>query len=87
MKRPPSDRAPDEGPWELRSDLSVTRTLLWVAGASRRGEPKPEVHLYLYDRYWRLAEHCDRRGNRKKAARLFAKADPGGSKRAGQRGT
>jgi hypothetical protein len=50
------------GPWGLRGDLIVTRAILWVASARGVGEPKPEVHLYLYDRYSRLAEHYDRRG-------------------------
>jgi len=63
-----------EGPWGLRGDLIITNAILWVAGAGRVGEPKPEVHLYLYDRYSRLAEHYDHRGNKKKALRLRAKA-------------
>ena len=37
-----------EGPWGLRGDLIITNAMLWVAGAGRVGEPKPEVHLYLY---------------------------------------
>ena len=65
----------EEGPWGLRSDLIITNALLWVAGAGRVGEPTPEVHLYLYDRYSRLAEHYDRHGNKKKARRLRAKAE------------
>jgi hypothetical protein len=65
----------EEGPWGLRGDLIITNAILWVAGAGRVGEPKPEVHLYLYDRYSRLADHYDRRGNKKKALRLRAKAE------------
>jgi hypothetical protein len=34
----------------------------------------PEVHLYFYDRYWRLALHHERRGHREKARRLRVKA-------------
>jgi len=64
-----------DGPWALRGDLFVTNALLWVASARRTGEPKPEVHLYLYDRYSRLAEYYARRGNRKKATRLHEKAE------------
>jgi len=63
-----------EGPWGLRGDLIITNAILWVAGAGRVGEPRPEVHLYLYDRYWRLADYYERRGNRKKASRLRTKA-------------
>jgi len=66
---------PDDRPWGLRGDLLVTNALLWVATARRSGEPKPEVHLYLYDRYRRLAEYYARRGQRKKAARLHDKAE------------
>ena len=66
--------APDPGPWALRGDLVVTKALLWVAGAGRVGEPTLEVHLYLYDRYSRLADHYQRHGNRKKAASLHVKA-------------
>ena len=65
----------EEGPWQLRGDLIVTNAILWVVSARRVGEPKPEVHLYLYDRYSRLAEHYQRRGKRKKASRLRAKAE------------
>ncbi len=66
---------PDDGPWGLRGDLVVTHVVLWVASARRGGEPKPEVHLYLYDRYSRLAQYYERRGKRKKAARLHDKAE------------
>jgi len=65
----------EEGPWGLHGDLIITNAILWVAGASHMGKPKPEVHLYLYDRYWRLAEYYERRGNRKKASRFRAKAE------------
>jgi len=33
-----------------------------------------DVHLYLWDRYSRLAAYYQRRGNRRKASRLHAKA-------------
>ena len=66
---------PEDRPWGLRGDVIVTNALLWVVTVRRAGEPKPEVHLYLYDRYWRLAEYYERRGKRKKAAYLYAKAE------------
>jgi hypothetical protein len=65
----------EEGPWGLRGDLIITNAILRIVDARRVGEPKPEVHLYLYDRYSRLAEYYDRRGKRKKASRLRAKAE------------
>lgn len=72
---PGSTAHSEEGAWGLRGDLFITNALLWVAGAGRVGEPTPEVHLYLYDRYSRLAEHYDRRGYKKKALRLRAKVE------------
>ena len=53
---------PGDRPWGLRGDLVVTNVLLWVVSVRGTGEPKPEVHLYLYERYWRLAEYYERRG-------------------------
>jgi hypothetical protein len=52
-----------------------TRVLLWVASAGRDGEPTPDVHLYLYDRYWRLAEHHRSAGHVRRAATLHHKAE------------
>jgi hypothetical protein len=66
---------PDDGPWGLRGDLVVTNALLWVVSVRHAGEPRPEVHLYLYDRYRRLADYYQRRGKRKKAAGLYEKAE------------
>ena len=73
--KPKSVTHPEDGPWGLRGDVIITKAIFWVATARRAGEPKPEVHLYLYDRYSRLAEHYERRGRRKKASRLRAKAE------------
>jgi hypothetical protein len=61
--------------WKLRADLASARALLWVAGAGSRGEPTPEVHLYLYDRYWRLAQHHEHAGHARRAAALRRKAE------------
>ena len=36
---------------------------------------RPEVHLYLYDRYWRLAVHHERQGKLYRAAILRAQAE------------
>lgn len=71
----PATRRSGSGPWGLRADLITIRSLLWLAQARRGGEFQPEVHLYLYDRYWRLAEHYERRGNKRKALRLRIKAE------------
>src|SRR2546422_11359499 len=60
--------------WQLRFDLASARALLWVAPASGTGEVEPDVHLYLGDRYRRLADHHFRHGRRGRAERLDAKA-------------
>jgi hypothetical protein len=62
-------------PWRIRADLLSVRVLMWVAMASRRGELRSEVHLFLYDRYWKLAEIYERKGNHRKAGRLKKKAE------------
>jgi hypothetical protein len=33
------------------------------------------VHLYFYDRYWRLAHWYEEHGNKRRAIRLLAKAE------------
>ena len=66
--------ASKSGPWGLRTDLLTVHGLLWMARVRPGGEPRPEVHLYLYDRYWRLAEYHERRGRSKNASRLRMKA-------------
>ena len=68
-------RSDSDSAWKLRADLASARALLWVAGAGNRGEPTPEVHLYLYDRYWRLAKHHERAGHGRRAAALRRKAE------------
>ncbi len=64
-----------ESPWRLRFDLVSTRTLLWFAAAGRTGEPTPEVHRYLSDRYARLARYHERRGHERAARRLWESAE------------
>jgi hypothetical protein len=48
--------------WRWRADLITTLPLLWIASRGGLHEPPPAVHLYLHDRYFRLAEHHCRRG-------------------------
>jgi hypothetical protein len=64
----------DLSPWRLRYDLLSTHVLLAVANAGGVGTPRPEVHLFLGDRYERLAEHHRRRGARDRAQALAEKA-------------
>ena len=53
----------------LRLKLGWAYALLWVAGAGRTGEAKPEVHLYLADLHFRLAAAFDASGKRSAAER------------------
>ena len=62
------------GVWELRYDVWSIRVLAAVAIARRAGTLKPDVHLFLGDRYQRLADHHGRRGARTRARRLAEKA-------------
>jgi hypothetical protein len=62
------------GVWQLRYDVLSIRVLAAVAIARRAGTLKPEVHLFLGDRYDRLADHHRRRGARRRARRLAEKA-------------
>jgi hypothetical protein len=61
--------------WQLRLDVLWVLALVRVFTAGRGGEPKPEVHLFLGDRYWRLADYYAERGRKQKALRLRAKAN------------
>ena len=61
--------------WQLRFDLVTAQALLWVALVGRDAEPTPQAHLYLFDRYRRLADHKRRLGRVEAARRLQAKAD------------
>jgi hypothetical protein len=56
--------------WRLRLDIAWTRAFIWVADPMRNQQLNPEVHLYLADRYGRLAKWYDRAGCRAKA-RLY----------------
>jgi hypothetical protein len=64
-----------ESPWRLRFDLASTRVLLWFAGAGRIGDPTPEVHRYLSDRYARLATCHEARGRQAAAHRMWECAE------------
>ena len=71
--------------WRCRADLVTTLPLLWVASRGGLREPPPAVHLFLWDRYVRLAEHHSRRGHRRTAMRLHRKAEAH-YRRSGHRG-
>jgi hypothetical protein len=60
---------------QLRLDIAWISLLISLFTAGNRGEAKPEVHLFLGDRYWRLAEFHALKGAKQKAAQLRAKAE------------
>jgi hypothetical protein len=64
-----------ESRWRLRVDVTSTRALLWIATVGRQVELRPEVHVFLYDRYWLLAQIHEKNGNVARARRLKRKAE------------
>lgn len=61
-------------PWRVRLDLLSANILLWIASAGRTDELRPEVHLFLYDRYWRLSTYYEQRCDPERAARYRTRA-------------
>jgi hypothetical protein len=60
--------------WRLRYDVLSVRVMLLLVGGITQADLKPEVHLFLGDRYERLADHLARRGSMDRANRLSDKA-------------
>ncbi len=56
-----------ESLWSLRFDLVSAKLLVWVASIGRDVDLRPETHLYLFDRYSRLAQVYSRRGREARA--------------------
>ena len=65
----------EPSPWRLRFDIGSTLALVWIANPTGRRPLNPEVHLYLADRYGRLARHHRLRGNTRRGARLEREAE------------
>ena len=62
--------------WRLRYDLFTVHALLRAAQAFSAGsQPRPEIHLFLADRYERLSIVHQRRGNSVRARELADKAE------------
>jgi len=62
-------------PLRLRLDLAWAKGLLWLVSSGRFATPKPEAHRFMFDRYWRLADHHERNGAARRAARLRTLAE------------
>jgi hypothetical protein len=65
----------EESILKLRADVGWILALVWVAKAGRAGEPQPQVHYHLGDRYWRLSERYKAKGYLRRAQILSAKAE------------
>ena len=61
--------------WRLRYDVVSVRAMLFIVGGIGRTDLRPEVHLFLGDRYGRLADHSAIHGASARANRLYAKSD------------
>ena len=70
MRTSPSDTI-----WRLRVDLVSAKALLFVGSSAAEEEIEPDVHLFFYDRYWRLATLYEKAGRRRRAAKLRARAE------------
>ena len=66
---------PEESVWKLRFDVATAKVVVWILSGGHDVELADDSHLYLFDRYSRLADHYRRRGHNKRAHRLQAIAD------------
>ena len=66
--------APRIAIWRLRMDVAWIHVIRRMVDPAGRRQLNPEVHLYLADRYARLAQCYDGLGNQKKTARFKEKA-------------
>ena len=60
--------------WRLQADVAWGRALLSIATMHEGAIIRPEIYLFLGDRYWRLARRDFLRGRQKDAERLVRKA-------------
>lgn len=60
--------------WQLRYDIVSVRAMLLLVGGVHQEDLKPEIHLFLGDRYERLADAAARHGAKSRAFRLEEKA-------------
>ena len=65
---------PEASVWQLRWDVASTKALEWLVHPAVLEVTHPEVHLFLADRYGRLARYHSRRGHSRRANELDLKA-------------
>ena len=61
--------------WHLRWDIATTWALVRFVSPLGDRALRPEVHLFLADRYGRLAEHHRKAGHHRRALVLDRKAE------------
>ena len=64
-----------ESIWRLRLDLASAKALMFVGASLSDEDVDPDVHLFFYDRYWRLAALHERAGHKRRAATLRTRAE------------
>jgi hypothetical protein len=60
--------------WRLHADIAWGRSLLAIATMHERASVRPDIFLFLGDRYWRLARRHFVEGRQRDAQRLVRKA-------------
>jgi hypothetical protein len=61
--------------WRLRLDLASAKALILVGSSPSEADIDPNVHLFFYDRYWRLASLHEKAGRTQRAAALRVRAE------------
>jgi len=61
-------------PWEARADIVLGHGLRVLASGTF-AEARPDIYLFLADRYWRLADWHAAKGHERRARRLRARGD------------
>jgi hypothetical protein len=71
----PTKTSERESIWGLRLDLVSAKVLLLLGSSPSDEDLEPSVHLFFYDRYWRLAVLHEAAGRNERAAMLRAGAE------------
>jgi len=66
---------PQLGVWRLRAEIGWARLLLRLVTVRGVTTARPELHEFLFDRWYPLSEAYRRRGDLERAARAHARAE------------
>jgi hypothetical protein len=61
-------------PWRLRCEIVFVAGLARLVFIGREVQLSPDFHMFLYDRYWRLAKWHEARGRARRSQALKARA-------------